>query len=123
LPTACVDVMPTGLSSTTQPLIGLPFLRRPTLIFPLYVTSHSLAVEQAIDACRLVEALVFAEADLRRELEVHGPGDLAADILGIARERCNDRRDVVAAERHDVHRRELQVRRHAHFGNGDDGAR
>ena len=54
--------------------------------------------------------------------QVEAVRDLAAKELLDALERCDHRVGVAAAERHHVDRRELQVRRHTHLGNGDDVA-
>src|SRR5262249_35872564 len=96
--TAWVEVMPTGLSSTTQPCTSnfsrlrccLPSPacgggsgRGPVsfiLIRPLQITLHPRRMQQPLDALRLVEALVDAEADVGREFQVDAMGDLAAQV-------------------------------------------
>src|SRR5690242_2773851 len=135
--TAWVDVMPTGLSSTTQPCTScfsrlrccFPSLacggapgRGPVsfIVFAaLQVALHPRGVQQLLDALGLVEPLVDAEADVRREFQVHAMGDLAAQIALVALERVDHLLDVAAAERHHVDGGELEVRRHAHLRHRD----
>src|SRR5215831_3027426 len=92
--TACVEVMPTGLSSTTQPCtscfsrLRCPFVspacgggpgRGPvSFIFAtLQITLHPRRMQQLLDAFGFLEPLVDAEADVRREFHVDPMGDLA----------------------------------------------
>src|SRR5215217_4812573 len=99
--TACVEVMPTPLSSTSQPLTSRFFGRGSRLsgtgafgslmgsVVPLVqrlrqIALHLLAPQDRLDARRLLEAL------------------------------------VATAERHHIGGGEPQVRRHAHLRNGDD---
>src|SRR5215472_7704232 len=82
--TACVEVMPTGLSSTTQPCTscfsrlrcfasaacGGASGRGPVSLViagPFQVALHPRPVQELLDPLRLVEALVDAEADVGRE--------------------------------------------------------
>src|SRR5579871_2678106 len=143
--TAWVDVMPTGLSSTTQPCTsnfsrlrcfppspacgGGPG-RGPVsfiVVGPLFVAGleaalHARGVQQLLDARGLLEPLVDAEADVGRELHVDAMGDLAAQVALVALERLDHRLLVAPAERHHVDGGELEVRRHAHLGHRDDMA-
>src|SRR5829696_6619309 len=135
--TACVEVMPTPLSSTSQPctsrLLGrcsrggrcsvgsvmcsllmweLPALSRlrcdSELALTLYATGKAtsaasgrgsllvvlrqllgvltnfLGAQERIDLGRLIEAVVTAEAQVRRELEVHAMRDLLSERLAVA---------------------------------------
>src|SRR5215471_700630 len=135
--TAWVEVMPTGLSSTTQPCTsnfsrlrccfpsaaggGGPGSGPVSFIFAtsLQVALHPLGVQQLLDALGLVEPLVDAEADVGREFQVDAMGDLAAQVALVALERLDHRLLVAAAERHHVDGGELEVRRHAHLGHRD----
>src|SRR5215471_8701014 len=134
--TAWVEVMPTGLSSTTQPCTScFSRLRCPLpspacgggagrgpvsfIIAALQITLHPRGMQQLLDALGLVEPLVDAEADVRREFEVHPMGDLAAQIALVALERLDHRLLVAAAERHHVDGGKLEVGAHAHLGHRD----
>src|SRR6185503_1544880 len=118
--TACVDVMPAGLSSTSQPWIALPFLRRAMACSGLLqVLRHLRRAEYLVDAPCLVEGLVGREADVGCELEVYGMRNLAADVALVALERRQHGPHVLAAERHHVDGGKLEVRRHAYLGDGD----
>src|ERR1051325_11720579 len=135
--TACVEVMPTGLSRTTQPSTsGFSRLRCLTpacpcgaepgrgpvsfiIVAALKVAVHLRSVQQLLDALGLAEPLVDAEADVGREFQVHAMCDLAAQEALVALERVDHRLIVAAAERHDVDGGELEVRRHAHLRHRD----
>src|ERR1700722_12218353 len=165
--TACVEVMPIGLSSTTQPCTscfsrlawrgGFPSHacgeepapdgasapnrwssgRGPVSlavtgdagIFASFVivTAPKVALhvrrpQQLFDALGLREALVDAETDIGRELEVHAVGDLAAQPALVALERGEHFLHVAAAKRHDVDGGELEVRAQAHLRHRDEVA-
>src|SRR3954467_5313916 len=102
--TACVEVMPTPLSSTSQPLTSRFFGRGSRLsgagafgspmgsVVPLaaglcQIPLHLLAPQDRLDARRLVEAVVAPEAQLGREFEVHAGRHLVAQGLPVALER------------------------------------
>ena len=68
------------------------------------------------------QALVEAEADVWRELEVHPMRDLAAQEALVALECLHYRLLVTAAERHHVDGGELEVGAHAHLGHRDEVA-
>ena len=87
---------------------------------PCGVARHLLGAQERRDASGLVEGLVAEEAQVGREFQVHAPRHLLAQRLPVAIERRDHRRLVPAAERHHVGGGELQVRRHAHLGDGDD---
>src|SRR5881227_1786285 len=91
--TAWVEVMPTPLSSTSQPLTSRFFARgararasgsgaRSSVILAVIrvgeIPPYLLALQECVDSRRLVEALVAAEAQLGGEFEVHAVGDLVA---------------------------------------------
>src|SRR5215212_9304031 len=59
--TAWVEPSPSGLSSTTQPETGSPFLLRPTVVPAAEVRPYLGVVEQPPDALGLGEALVVDE--------------------------------------------------------------
>src|SRR6202035_90055 len=162
--TAWVDVMPTGLSSTTQPCtsnfsrLRCPFpspacgeepapdgasapIRGPgsgpvsslavigagifdsfVIVGVFQIALHVRRAQQLLDALGLAEALVDAESDVGRELQVHAMRDLAAQVALVALERLEHRLLVAAAERHHVDRGELEVRRHAHLRHRDQVA-
>src|SRR5690349_16047003 len=102
--TAWVDVMPTGLSSTTQPwtsnfsrlrcCFASPacaggWARGPVsfiVIGPLEIPLHPLGVQQLLDALGLAEPLVDAEADVGGEFQVDAMSDLAAQVALVALE-------------------------------------
>src|SRR5215831_7165794 len=135
--TAWVDVMPTGLSSTTQPCTscfsrlrccfasaacgGAPGRGPVSLVIvgPLEVALDARRVQQLLDPLRLVEPLVEAEADVGREFQIDLAGDDAAQIALVAFERGNHGLLVAASKRHHVDGREPQVGTHAHLGHGD----
>src|SRR5215813_12750048 len=68
MPTTCVDVMPSGLSTITQPWTGAPFFLRPMAVVCLEVALHARGFQQRLDLLGLGEGLVLHEAKLRREL-------------------------------------------------------
>src|SRR5215467_10737892 len=109
--TACVEVMPTGLSSTIQPWMSTFGRRR----WPLgsagrfgstfvIVASAEIAfdpgrAQQFFDSLRLFEPLVKAEADVGREFQIDLAGDDAAQIALVAFECLDHRLHVTPAER------------------------
>jgi len=78
------------------------------------------ALYYLVDSPRLVECLVWEEADLGRELEIDGVGNLAADVLAVALKGLEHWRQVFSSQRHNVDGGEPQVGRHAHLGDGHD---
>ncbi len=72
--------------------------------------------KQRIDLGAAIEALVGLETYLRRELEIDTAGDLPAQKFLVPLERSQDAVHVLAAERHDIDGRELEIRAHAHVG-------
>src|SRR5262245_19249455 len=95
--TAWVEVMPTGLSSTTQPSTlrfsrlrcGAGALSAALLIV---VRSVEFALnlrrsQKLLDSFRLVESLVDAEPDVRCKFRVNAARDLASQEFSVAVER------------------------------------
>src|SRR6266403_3158497 len=116
--TACVELMPTGLSSTTQPCTsrfsrlracgddGSASTRVNILILVVEVALHRRCSQQLFDPLGLVETLVELESDVRREFQIDAPRNLAAQETLIAFERGEYRVRIASAERHDVDGRE-----------------
>src|SRR5262245_4387607 len=130
--TAWVDVMPTGLSSTTQPCTsyfgrfglgpacaGACCSSTSNRSLLVEVARHARIVQQLVDAVGFVEALVEAEANLGREFHVDAMRELAAQEAFVAIERVEHLARVAPAERHHVDGGNPQVRRQAHLGHGD----
>ena len=128
---------PCGLSSTSQPCTGFPFLRRVIGTLRLRVPAPSgqkalgrsrsnpcprpggpWARKQRVDAARLLEGLIAAEADIGRELQVHRVRNLAADEALVAVHRLDHRRGVRVAQRDHVGSGELQIGRQANLRYG-----
>ena len=157
IPTACVEVMPTGLSSTTQPCTSrfsrrnccfaccalrrrrlrnrdfvTSCVRRGEVLERLFVHSssspsrsrfHRRRAQQLVDALRLVEPLVQAEAQVGRKLHVDVMRNFLAHEFLVLLESGEHRLCILAAERHQIDRRKPQVGRHLHLGNGDEMTR
>src|SRR5215469_10013463 len=98
MPTACVEVMPTGLSTITQPWtscfsrLGAPSRASSTASMLVIGASGEIALDrgraqQLLDPLGFPEPLVDAEADVGRELEIHLLGDHAAHVALVAIER------------------------------------
>src|SRR6266536_2089643 len=129
IPTANVEVMPTGLSMMTQPwtscFSGLREAPGASIASMLAIgPSGEIALDrgrpqQSLDPFRLAESLVDAEADVGREFEIHLLGDRAAHVALVAVERRQDLRLVAPAERHHVDGRQPQIGAHADFRHGD----
>ena len=77
------------------------------------------AVEQPVDARCLLERFILAETQVRRVAQVQRLGDLGADIFAVMHERVDHRLHIAAAERHDIDRCKLHIRRDTHFRNSD----
>src|SRR5580704_15192060 len=140
--TACVDVMPTGLSRMIQPCTSR-FLRffagcaasgtaavpasgafaigADSFIVSLVgeVALHCRSSQKLLDALGFAEALVEAKTNLRCKFQVNAPRDFAAHVLFVAVERLKHVRLVAAAKWHDVDGGEPQIGAHAYFGHGD----
>src|SRR5262249_48671725 len=132
--TACVDVMPTGLSRTSQPLMSRfsrlrwdlsgPACetgrnRGSFILFVLFVRGLCGQVlldrrcsQKLLDSFRLVESFVVAEADLRCKFQVNAACERAAQKFLVAIKRCDHLGAVASAKRHDVDRRQPQIRAH-----------
>src|SRR5262249_58355729 len=126
--------MHTGCTQTTLPWMS-PYgrLRSPLasaarlgLMFAIAVSVEVAfdrgRAHQLLDALRLVEALVEAEADVGGEFQIHLAGNDAAQIALVAFERGNHGLYVAPAERHHVDGRKSQVGAHAHLRHGDQVA-
>src|SRR5262249_59376186 len=123
--------MPPGLSSTIQPWMSTFGRRRWPLasagrLGSMFAIAVSVEVafdrgraQQLLDALRLVEALVEAEADVGGEFQIHLAGNDAAQITLVAFERGDYGLYVAPAERHHVDGRKSQVGAHAHLRHGD----
>src|SRR5207253_4990274 len=78
--------------------------------------------QKLLDPFRFVESLVDAESNLRCELEVNAPRDLAAQEFLVALECAEHFALVASAERHHVDGREPQVGGEPHLRNRDQMA-
>ena len=74
--------------------------------------------QERVHARLRVEARIQGEAQIGSELEIDAPRDESAQFLLVAVERLDRRSGALAAERHHQNRRQLEVRRHAHGGDG-----
>src|SRR6185312_406444 len=143
--TAWVEVMPTGLSSATQPctsrLSRLNCCLRgrgacaPSpacgevsafagwlglFIVVLQIAHHRRRAQQLVDPLGFGETLVDAEADVGREFQVDALGDLDAQKFLVALEGGDHLLGVAPAHRHDVDGGEPQVGAHAHLRHGNE---
>src|SRR3954447_6227605 len=78
--TTSVEVMPSPLSITSQPLMGTPLRLRPRIVFSLDGAAGPLVAQEALEAGRLVEQLVGHELEPRRVLQAHRPGHAAGQL-------------------------------------------
>src|SRR5262245_43359931 len=109
-PTACVEVMPTGLSSTIQPWTsrfgalmagaarGAPVASTLSTGASAEIALHCRRAQQILDTLRLIEAVVDPEPDVGREFQVHLPRDDATQIALVALQRLDHLRLVASAE-------------------------
>src|ERR1043166_4708294 len=129
--TAWVEVMPTALSSTTQPWMS-SFGRRRwpagssgrwastlAIIASGEVALDRRRAQQLLDPLRLVEPLVEPEPDVGREFQIDLAGNDAGRLGSVAFERGDARLLVAPAQRHHVDGREPQVGTHADFRHRD----
>src|SRR6516164_8562925 len=133
-PTACVEVIPTGLSRTSQPCTSRRSRRRcgslldrsaftgSTLIVcpAAQIPAHGRCSQQLLDPLGLIEAFIDGKADIGCEFEVDATSNLSAQEAPVAIERGEHTIRVPAAERHHIDGCEPQIRRHAHLGNRND---
>src|SRR5262245_3943007 len=134
--TAWVEVMPTGLSSTTQPCtsrfsrLSCPPPRGGAGASPVVVNSFILAglllevaanlrcSQKLLDSFGFVESLVDSEANVRCKFQINVARNLAAQEAFVALERRQHLGAVAPAKRHYVDGREPQIGAHAHLGHG-----
>src|SRR6185437_12592863 len=125
--TAAFEVIPTGLSRTSQPSIGSPrrlfAIGLADAVVRVVARRRQIAldlgtVQQLVDAARVIERGVEREGETRRVAQRHFAGELAAQIAGAARQPFDDLAGAAAAQRHDEGGGVLEVGAHAHFGNG-----
>src|ERR1700738_628914 len=133
-PTACVEVIPTGLSRTSQPctsrrsrlrcgsLLELSASTASTLIVcpALQVPSHGRCSEQLLYPLHLIEAFIDRKADIGREFQVDAGSNFPAQEAPVAVERSEHVLHIPAAKRHHIDGCKPQIRRHAHLGNRND---
>src|SRR5262245_15776783 len=130
--TACVDVRPIGLSSTSQPSTSRFSRRRCAggafnevgesviaVFTVLQIALDRRRSQKLLDPFRFVESLVEPEANVGSKFQVNAPGDLAAQVSLVAIERGQDLLLVTPAERHHVDGGLAQIRTHANLGHGD----
>src|SRR2546422_5881004 len=131
--TACVEVIPTGLSSTIQPWMSRRSRLRcpvgramaPALLMvvpPAQIAFDWGRFQKIVDAFGFLETFVDPEPDLGSKLEIDSPRYFAPQEPLVALERVEHRVLVASAERHDIDRGEPQVCGHTHLGDGDDMA-
>src|SRR6478752_5288264 len=137
--TSWVEVMPTGLSSATQPctsrlsrlncclraLGGAASAMRASSLIAAPVAEiarHRRRAQQLVDALGFGETLVDAEAQIGRKFQIDALRDLGAQKFLVALEGGDHLLGVAPAHRHDVDGGEPQVRAHAHFRHGDEMA-
>src|SRR5215472_11737394 len=92
--TTRAELTPTGLSSTSQPWIGCPRRLRATVVLGVVVLCavlrlgdvplHLRAVQDLVDAARVLEGHVEHEGECRREAERHLSGDEATQVVRAA---------------------------------------
>src|ERR1700730_13222643 len=119
--TAWLELMPKGLSRTSQPWIGRP--RRLRTIVARLVGKGQIALDlgsmqQLVDAVGMIERRVEREGEAGRKAPRHVARDLALAILGRARQPGEHLVAMPAAQRHDIGRGVLQVRTEADLGHG-----
>src|SRR5579875_3145636 len=131
--TAWVDVMPIGLSSTTQPCTsrlsrlkgfrgegssaagggcGVTSRRVGSFIVDLFsqVASDFWRPQQPVNSLGFIEAFIKTEANLRRKFQIYATRDLRTQFPLVAVESVEDRLGVASAERHHVNGGKPQVR-------------
>src|SRR5690606_21594503 len=78
--------------------------------------------QEIVDLLVVVEARIVAETDVRHVLRLPKLwAEPTADELRIAVQRVDHRLMILYAERRDIGRRMLEIGRHAHFRNRDNG--
>src|SRR6516165_8246588 len=130
-PTACVEVIPTGLSRTSQPctsrrsrlrcasLFELSAFTASTLIVrpALQIPAHGRCSQELLDPLRLIEAFIDRKADIGCKFQVDAASNLSAQEAPVALEGGEHVVHVPAAKRHHIDCCKPQIRRHAHLGN------
>src|SRR5260370_10817522 len=116
--TARLEVMPGGLSRTSQPWSGTPrrlraiavgLLRRIRLRLRQVALDFG-PVQQLVDADGMVEGGVEGEGEPRGEAQRHLARELCAQIAGAARQPLDDFGGMTPAQRHAIGRGVLELR-------------
>src|SRR6185312_1295541 len=108
--TARLEVMPNGLSRTSQPCSGTPRRLRAIavrLIRRVCRGRRQIAldlgpVQQLVDAAGMIEGGVESEGQTGREAQRHLARELTAQIAGAARQPVDDLGGTAPAQRHDI---------------------
>src|SRR5665213_1446519 len=109
--TASFEVMPPGLSMTSQPCSpGSAFILVPQ------VALDRLAMEDRGDAPGAVESAVEGKGEVRHKPEPNQPGDAALEERRAAAQAGHDVGRVGAAQRHDEGERVAQIGADPHLG-------
>src|SRR5579862_469729 len=104
--TAWVDVVPTGLSTTTQPCTASPLRLRAIAVLAVLAVSDGFQValyafgfEERLDLFRFGERIVFGKSQFRREAQPNGVTEHAAQVPTVAVERLDHAIRILPAER------------------------
>src|SRR3954470_15652312 len=99
--TAWVDVIPCGLSTTTQPCTAAPFRLRLIAFVRVFlqVTLDAGGLQQGLDLFSLGEGSVFQKAQFRRELERDGLAHQPANKSFMAIKGVDDGLGILATQR------------------------
>src|SRR5438105_5071601 len=121
--TACVEVMPAGLSTTTQPCTASPLRLRAIdvvgVMHCLEIALNARGFEQRLDLLGFGERIVFCETQFGREAQTNCMTQDTANVTTMAIERFNHAVRVLAAQRFAKHDRVAQIRRRLHLRDGD----
>src|ERR1700688_593649 len=127
-----VEVMPAGLSMTSQPSMRAPLRLRATAVLLVAlairrrgpeVADHARVQEETVELGCASEGGVGLELELGRMAQPDRLGELSAQVGGSARERFHEGGTVPTTEAQDPHARMAEVGAHAHAGHGDGHAR
>jgi hypothetical protein len=121
--TSC-DVIPDGLSTSSNPSTGGEGSSLRSVVFPPTGCTGILLLhvgEERLDAGSASDGVVFLELDLRRDTQLELPGNARPQKRSDAIETIEGRLFLgVAAEYADINARVTQIGTHLGAGNGDE---
>src|SRR5580704_8236759 len=120
-PTTSVDVMPAGLSTTTQPWTGLPLFLAIAALFligHIQITLDPCRFEDGLDLLRFGEGGVLFEPQVWRKFERDHPAHYSTDVPAMPVEGVDHVARILPTERFAIDGRMPHVRRRLHLCNG-----